>query len=1425
MSAYIYNVIRVAGFVFLSTAGLHVAHAAGFPNEPQTPGELLSGLNAPDQGRTAIIAYHAGTLFTVPEIPASQSGSDYEVRTWDISDATSPVELATWGRTRHPIMAHGYFKRDDYLILGDNFDAVGPWGFRATSDSTFVREPVPGLQCAGTRGCMFEPWLINSYWSYNDVSGNAQLSKYFGELASWDHLNLTGVIGHPFILGDLLIYASDQSRTGVATYDISDPTNPVLLDVLNDGGPGGYWPELWAGGGLLYIVFPYNNEGNGIRIVDATDPTNLRFVTDRALPGTQAMYAQFQDEYAFIGDHKIDMRTFESVVFFDGANTPRTHDAGVGIDISQFALPLGNLLVTGGIGPNQGMAIWAHQAAPDTRPPEVGFHIPQANRSNYPLELPISLIIHETLDITSINVGTTFIVRPIDGNPLSGTLTFAFDDIITFSPDAPLLPNTTYVVEIPANGIADAAGNTMEPFSYTFSTGSSVQGNQAPNVDSFTASSNVVTPGTSLNLSVSASDPDDDALEFRFDFGDGTPKTNWSTQTSTSHVYAEAGHFRARVQVRDAPGTVTSDTLVITSAQAPSGPAPSSSGSLVCASAERTVWTVNPDNNTVTAINADTLDVQFEVNTCKDPRSLSKVGDEIWIACRGDDRIDILSAANGLALGSITTNHGSGPVSIVTNNAGSEVFAALEGSNQIVKYRASDRALLSSLDLEASPRALALSGDGNELYATRFRSALNFAQVWELQTSDLSLARTMDINRFGGQENIDTTAAGRGIANYLTDARLSPDGNELWITANKANDLRGPLTGPDLDSDNMIRNMVFSIDLASGTLARAIDIDNSDSASAVEFSPLADYLFVALQGNNEVVVFDALAFDGAAGNGSLTTKIAADSAPQGLCFDSVNDKLWVKNFLARNAMRLDTNQLLDSGQINISGSSVNTVANEQLTPTVLEGKRIFYNASDERMSAEGYISCASCHLNGDHDGRVWDFTGRGEGLRNTTSLLGRAGMAHGNVHWSGNFDEIQDFENDIRGVFGGKGFLSDSDFNSTNNPLGAAKAGLSVELDALASYVASLDNSHLERSPYRASDGALTAQAQQGQMVFAEEQCASCHSGTTFTDSTVGIATLHDVGTLRTTSGQRLSAPLTGIDTPSLLGLWDGAPYFHDGSAPTLSDVFVVAGGQVIPAEDGVVNSGAVIVDQYTDVNNDNTVRGDAYAQIAGNGGSGTLTLSNINVAQAGVGAVELRVSAWNNQPFVVTVNGVSQQLRPPDPKNEPRWRHTNWLPLRFENVTWNQGSNNELVISTPNNNPQISIDEVVITTAVELSAANAHRRVLNRSLADQQALQAYLLQLEGDVSVDSDGDGISDDADNCQLVSNANQRDTNADGFGNLCDPDLNNDNIVNFIDISLFSASFLGSNADADFNGDGAINFLDFAIMTNYFLLPPGP
>ncbi|MBL8225038.1 MAG: thrombospondin type 3 repeat-containing protein [Chromatiales bacterium] len=89
----------------------------------------------------------------------------------------------------------------------------------------------------------------------------------------------------------------------------------------------------------------------------------------------------------------------------------------------------------------------------------------------------------------------------------------------------------------------------------------------------------------------------------------------------------------------------------------------------------------------------------------------------------------------------------------------------------------------------------------------------------------------------------------------------------------------------------------------------------------------------------------------------------------------------------------------------------------------------------------------------------------------------------------------------------------------------------------------------------------------------------------------------------------------------------------------------------------------------------------------------------------------------------------------------------------------------------------------------------------------------------------DADGDGITAILDNCTMVANANQRDTDGDGYGNACDGDLNNDGQVNFADLAVFRTLFMTSNPDADFNGDGIVNFADLARFRQLFGAPPGP
>ena len=233
--------------------------------------------------------------------------------------------------------------------------------------------------------------------------------------------------------------------------------------------------------------------------------------------------------------------------------------------------------------------------------------------------------------------------------------------------------------------------------------------------------------------------------------------------------------------------------------------------------------------------------------------------------------------------------------------------------------------------------------------------------------------------------------------------------------------------------------------------------------------------------------------------------------------------------------------------------NISLVDTEPLSDEVLRGKELFYNASSLKLNASGYMSCVSCHLDGGHDGNTWDMTSLGEGLRNTIDLRGHAGTAYGRLHWTANFDEVHDFENQIRLLGDGIGLMSDEDFLETQATLGNPKAGLSQDLDALAAYVASLDE--FPPSPYRNQDGTLTTDAEAGKIIFQDQKCFNCHSGQTFTDSPSDV--LHDIGTSESGSGKRLGKVLPGFDTPALRGIWQTAPYLHDGSANTLAEVFM----------------------------------------------------------------------------------------------------------------------------------------------------------------------------------------------------------------------------------------------------------------------------
>ncbi len=927
-------------------------------------------------------------------------------------------------------------------------------------------------------------------------------------------------VGTVYAVGNLLISGTPKERAGLTTIDISNPEMPTLLDfVIED--TKSYIGAFY--GPYAYLLTP-------LRTYDVTtDPRNIQLVHTMETPNSE--YVSFADDHLFLGR----IRPNPGVIKHDLRDplnpTPLAYIEGRRDDLlmggftdDQFSFPIGNLLVISDDEINIGSVLTVHDARRDSIGPRVLYVNPPDGALDQAPTSRIGLSLSDHVDLASLST-ESFVVREVGGDPIEGRWGVSHT-VLTFSPNETLATDTTYEVVLPAGGITDLVGNPIAvEHRSVFSTGDALV--ELP--CSFT------TRAAEIGRELTYRAPEGDGLTFGWDFGDGATADG----AEVTHAFDAAGRHPITLTVESAQGSRSCSSTQIVHYPAA---APSISASTIAVSDGR-VFVVNPDANTLAGFDLESDSTDFEVEVDARPSTIA-VGDDgsIWVACRDADTLVQLDS-EGVRLNTISLRHGAAPYGVVAR--GTMVLVAQE-SGALTRVHAETGEVVAERLFPGALRGLALDGAGTEAWVTRFISG-DVGEVYRVNVSTLDVLDTIELARDPGP---DTTRSSRGVPNYLSQIAISPDGRRVWIPSSKSNTERGlVLDGQQPNPDNTVRTIVSQIDLASGVeqLDARVDLDNHEGASAVAFSTLGDLAFVTTRGTNRVDVIDTV-------SGIVIAGFSTGLAPEGVVLEG--DVLFVQGFLSRSVSRFDVGGILRGTDLSPRAlGDVITVANEPLDEVVLRGKRIFYNADSPQMSRDGYLSCATCHLDGGHDGQTWDFTNRGEGLRNTTDLRGRAGTGHGPVHWTANFDEIQDFENDIRLHFGGSGFLTDEDFAASEDPLGEPKAGRNEALDALAAYVTSLRT--VPRSPHRNADGTLTELALQGRALFAELNCLDCHSGEAFTDS--GEA-LHDVGTIRDTSGMRLGEALTGIDTPTLRGVWTSAPYFHDGSAATLLEVLTHPG-------------------------------------------------------------------------------------------------------------------------------------------------------------------------------------------------------------------------------------------------------------------------
>ncbi|MCX5796306.1 MAG: beta-propeller fold lactonase family protein [Elusimicrobia bacterium] len=579
---------------------------------------------------------------------------------------------------------------------------------------------------------------------------------------------------------------------------------------------------------------------------------------------------------------------------------------------------------------------------------------------------------------------------------------------------------------------------------------------------------------------------------------------------------------------------------------------PVSSSAVAVSPDGKWIAAVNPDSGSITILQARPLRVLAEVPVGRDPRSLCFSPDARTIAVANHGSSDVSLVALGERKESRRIRTGAMPYGVVTD--GRRLFVSEFAMGSVAVLDAASGRVTGRVKTGPYPAGLALSADRRSLFVTHFFSgrlsrveAATLAVQAVAETGDrANLSQSVALSADGRRAYLPQTLSNAGNAAPTFDNMIIPVVNvvelpamarlgrelvylaSLHRAANVPSDAVVAPDGKHLYVANAGSNDVFVMDLASGKLLAAVEVGANPRGLAPSPDGARLYVDNGLDGTLSVIRAGSYAGSRTAPDEvSLHKPVAVDLQRPTTCRSCHAESS------ESSTLGPDVLVELGHGRLQVVNRTWTVEATVPLTriplpPLLLQGKKLFHASDRPELSTGRWISCASCHPDGAMDGRTWLLPA---GPRNTPALFGVGETLP--IHWSGDFADLYEMERGIRRFLFGRGFTLDPE----QRPL----AGRSADLDALVAYLRSL---RPLPSPFPLEREAVA----RGVAAFRAAGCAKCHAPPTFTDGK-----LHDVGT--GDPSREKHARGTSFDTPTLRGLWLTAPYFHDGSAPTLEGV------------------------------------------------------------------------------------------------------------------------------------------------------------------------------------------------------------------------------------------------------------------------------
>jgi len=594
------------------------------------------------------------------------------------------------------------------------------------------------------------------------------------------------------------------------------------------------------------------------------------------------------------------------------------------------------------------------------------------------------------------------------------------------------------------------------------------------------------------------------------------------------------------------------------------------------------------------------------------PRGLSVTedGNEVWVASHDSDRVYVLDAATGAVRATVVLPWGSGPVSVALSRPGTDgrqrwALVALHRSSSLAAIDTATRAVTLLGPVFTSPHGIVWTEDGSSAWVTHLFVEDEHPSLTRVDASGatprvstriMTGAATPRHSRALHDADPSRNVAEGGYLNFRGHPAQLPSSTgkgQVWLPTQYHNMTEDGVSAAStiqvsLRKLELGRRAVSGDDKVVLTARHVHDPTRGDAnppwlgygwdariSGAVDlgFARGAGRLYGLVVGEQSGTLV-AFPWD----TPPVRSKTDPDAPglqwtrvgerPLGLAVSPAAPVAFVYNALTFDVSVVGLDEPAQPTELRRIPVAAPLATNALADSRLRRGAQLFFTSADPRVSSNGKVSCASCHLNGEHDGRTWALehlppgtNGQPHGPRSTINLLGIArtftnGQRHatfgwGQLHHSGDRDEIQDFEHTFTGPqMGGIGFLG----AAAQPELGPSNGGLDRDLDAIADYL--LSQPPLARSPARGADGRLTEAALRGAAMFvgddpdgkkADATCASCHR------PEMGFVDLdfHDIGARRPASeaelgdARRRACPWC-VNTPTLVGLWATAGY--DGS-------------------------------------------------------------------------------------------------------------------------------------------------------------------------------------------------------------------------------------------------------------------------------------